>query len=871
MVGLLLTSGLTEVIELPQESINGVQQENLEFRSPRRPAVALVLSGGGARGFAHIGVLKALEENDIPISSITGSSIGSVIGGLYAAGYSPKALRDIILEIEWRHIFSEKNYRTDLFWSQKATPRRHILEVRFDQKGVPYIPPALSYGQKIYELLYQKLLEARCYPLGSYEKMRYPFRTVATDLILGEPVVLENGNLARAISASMTYPILFAPVKWGDMLLVDGGISNNLPMDAAGVKPGDLLVGVDASSPLGRADQLNTPLKVADQVTTIMMRETTEQNRRLADLLIRPDLGKHQAMDFSNVDSLIQKGYEATLSKIDSLKELLAGSESSLWGENRYLGKVQTVEVNSAIPSQIVGQFQTKPGINLYLYDIYKDLQLLYDSKKYQHVYAEVKGEPHAYQILFHAKPLPKVNRIHFLNAPLPDSLLALSSPAGETNSYWTKRKLEKWVEKIDRKVVEAGFPLSVVEKVIFDSTTGVLNIVFRDARVMDVVVSGNHRTKDFVVLRAVRQKKGQLFERRAVLESIRNIYSTGLFERVYANVHPLDNGLKLEFLVEEKKPVAMRLGGHVSLERKATGVIEFAQENMFGRELKMNLWAGIGELNRDAELHFYTVRLLNTLLTYRLAMYYNERQERLYKRFERLGDYESIRKGVRLVVGQQIERLGSITAEIRWDKVNIYSDVGEFGYRDAYNIRSIAFRSVVDKRDQLPFPNSGIYNQWMWETGNKRLLGSRQAFTRFYLSLEGYYPLPLNLNYHIRGKGGSADLTLPFSEFFTMGGEQDFPGLFEKELFGRQMLLLQNELRYQLPWSVPFDLFVGVNYQVGTVWKTSEDEINHKDFLTSWGAYIAVNSLLGPIRLSMGRLTNARTVVYFSVGYPIK
>ena len=311
-----------------------------------------------------------------------------------------------------------------------------------------------------------------------------------------------------------------------------------------------------------------------------------------------------------------------------------------------------------------------------------------------------------------------------------------------------------------------------------------------------------------------------------------------------------------------------MRLGGNVSLERKANGLLEFAEDNLFGREIKLYLTGTIGELERNAEARIYSVRLFNSYLTYRFSSYYHEREDRYYNNFNRLGNYLTIRRGIQFILGQQIERLGSITAELRWDRINVFSNDPVFPYVDNYQIRSLTIRSNVDKRDKLPFPERGIYNRWYWETGNQKILGSSIGFTRFFIGLEGYYPVIRNVNFRIKATGGSADLTLPFSEFFTLGGMQEFPGLYERERFGRQMLLLTNEFRYNFRWPLPIDMYFGGSYNIGSTWESSEDPIKTSDFLTSWSVYIALNSLFGPIRLVYGNLTGHRSLIYFSIGY---
>jgi outer membrane protein assembly factor BamA len=368
--------------------------------------------------------------------------------------------------------------------------------------------------------------------------------------------------------------------------------------------------------------------------------------------------------------------------------------------------------------------------------------------------------------------------------------------------------------------------------------------------------------------LRELSLKKGELFDSQAAVNSIKNIYSTGLFDRVTLNVAREDSTNLVKIKVKEKNYLLMRLGANVSTERKAKAFVELADDNLFGREIKLSLMGLIGDLDRRAEFKIFSVRLFNTLITYRLSLYYKDRWDRYYNNFVRLGNYFTIQRGISFVLGQQIARLGSIGAKIRWDNLDVFSSDESFPYNYESRIRSITIRSVVDKRDKLPFPERGIYNRWFWETGNQKLLGGSVSFTKFFIALEGYYPILNSFTYRIKVAGGSGDLTMPFSEFFALGGMLDFPGLHERERLGRQIALLNNEIRYNFRGPIPINMYFGINYNIGATWESPEDPIQRSDFLSSWGLYLAANSLLGPIRFTYGRLVGTRDILYFSLGY---
>ncbi len=861
---------LEEKIVLPTDTTCRYPLQNIAYHSPSRLKLALVLSGGGARGMAHLGVLKALEEHEIPVDLIVGSSIGSVVGGFYAAGYSADELIQIFREIDWNNLFTDQTQRTNLFWSQKSTPRKHFLELRFD-KGIPYIPSALSAGQKIFDIIYSRLLYANFQSANNFDNLRIPFRAVATDLISGERVVLSRGDLAEAISGSMAVPLLFAPVEWDGMWLADGGIRDNLPVDVAIANNADLVIAVDVTSPLRTTDQMKAPWQLADQVTSIMMKEPTIESRKMADFVVLPELQEHGAADFSGLDSLVQRGYEATLGKIDSIRNMIRIYEENLWGENSYFGTVATVSLHgnySTSDELIFDKLRIKPERGLYRYDILKDLEYLYTSGRVANCYAVIRGTSSRLDVEYYVEEYPVIDSISVRTNALPLAELNIQSIRHLAHQQLNITVLLDTLDMVIEELLKKGYSLSRIVNVSLDEDARHLIIDIDEGYISDIQIKGNRITREGIILREVYLRENELFSSSRAIESIQNIYSTGLFERVTFNVERKANTNRLIIRVKEKKYLMMRLGLNASLERKAKAFIEVAEDNLLGREIKLSLLGMIGDLDREAEFKFYSVRLLNTLLTYRFSLYYRDRWDKNYRNYNFENEYLSIRRGLTFVLGQQISRLGSISAEFRWDNVSVHSEFPGFTFADHYKIRSIVLRSSVDKRDKLPFPDRGIYNRWFWETGKKGLLGGSTSFIRFYIALEGYYPLVKSFVYHVRASGGSGDLTVPFSEFFTLGGQNDFPGLHERELFGRRILTLNNELRYKFRWQVPVDMYAGITFNIGGVWESPEDPLRRSDFITSWSTFLALNSAFGPIQFSFSRLENIRNIVYFSIGY---
>ena len=859
-------------VELKKDTVNSVPIENLEYYAIKKPNVALVLSGGGARGFAHIGVLKAFEKNQINFDLIVGTSIGSIVGGFYCAGFSAEQIQKIAHEIDWDNIISDAAYRPNLFLSQKSIPRRHILQLRMDGV-VPYIPQSITQGQNVYQVIYKWLLQAEFQGINNFDDLRIPFRSVATDLISGKRVVLKSGDLAEAIQASIAFPLLFAPVEYDGMRLVDGGITDNLPVDIARDLNSDIVVAVDATSPLRNPDEMNAPWEIADQVTTIMMEEPTKESLSKTDLAIKPDLAQYRAGDFNNIDSIVQIGYKAGIQMVDSLRKLIENKRIQLRGENKYYGIVTSIKFvgDSAIylnQNKINTQLTTRVGFHLDRYDVVSDIEKIYESGFYSDVKAEVLIDSSDCKVTFHLFELPKINQVTILHEHiLPDSSINEVTEKFQ-GQILNVPELENSIENIKRNLILRGYSLTEIKSVLFNKDSLNIKVKIDEGIVDEIRIRGNKETKKFVILREFPIKKSEYFKSNLAIQGIQNIYSTGLFDRVTLNLVRNNGENILVIKVKEKKYLLMRLGAHVSLERKGEGYLEFLHDNFLGTGIKFNLEGEIGDYLRYASSSLYTTRLFNSYLTTRLSAYYNERDDRFYEDFEKKGKYKTIRRGAKFMIGQQIGRLGLISLQLRLENIDISGNYEGFPFSNSYELRSFTVLSEVDKRDQLPFPKRGIYNRWFWESGNQKVLGGNISFTRIFLGLEGYYQFLKFFNYHPYLYAGSADLTLPFSEFFTFGGQNNFPGFYEREKFGRQFVMTGIELRYQINWDVPIEAYFITNYSAGAAWERPDERIEASDFNHSLSVSFALNSLIGPIKATYSRIIDKRSLFYLSVGF---
>lgn len=300
---------------------SGSQEQAAE---PARPRIGLVLSGGGARGLAHVGVLQALEELRIPVDAIAGTSMGAVVGGLYASGMTPEKIDAFVRGIDWNVAFRDRPARATLNFRRKQDDREFL--VRFPlgiQSGSFRVPRGLIQGQRLTQTLRLETLPVAA--IEDFDALPTPFRAVAADLETGARVVLGAGDLTSAMRASMSAPGVFAPVEVDGRLLVDGGLVENLPVDVAKALGVDIIIAVDVGfQPVSRKE-LTSALAVSNQAVTIMMQRETVRQRSLlsaGDVLIEPDLGNLQSTDFTSTNRLIGLGLAATRANAERLEKL---------------------------------------------------------------------------------------------------------------------------------------------------------------------------------------------------------------------------------------------------------------------------------------------------------------------------------------------------------------------------------------------------------------------------------------------------------------------------------------------------------------------------------------------------------------------
>jgi NTE family protein len=296
----------------------------------RRPRVCVVLSGGGARGMAHIGVLRVLEALKVPIDCIAGTSMGAVVGGLYASGMTAAQIESTMRSVDWQEAFHDAPPRRDLNFRRKQDDRNFLVRLPLGVKHYHILlPKGFIQGQKLQETLRQLTL-----PFSNstdFDRLPTPFRAVATDLETGDAVLLDKGDLSIAMRASISAPGVFAPVDYQGRLLVDGGLADNLPIDVARDMKADILIVSDVSFPLQPRERLDSALSIYNQTLAILVRAKADRQKATLgprDILIEPSLGTSPAADFTIAASTIVQG-ELAARGAESRLAALAVSEGA--------------------------------------------------------------------------------------------------------------------------------------------------------------------------------------------------------------------------------------------------------------------------------------------------------------------------------------------------------------------------------------------------------------------------------------------------------------------------------------------------------------------------------------------------------------
>jgi NTE family protein len=869
--------------------------ENLPFGLTKtipkqEPEVAVVLSGGGARGLSQIGVLRALKEADIPINIITGTSMGSIVGGLYAAGYSFDQIDSIVSNTDWDALLASdrETNRSELFVDQKITEDKAIFSLRWEGFK-PILPTSLNNGQKMASFLNLLAFQAPIHVDSSFDELNGKFRAVSTDLITGRQVLIGTGSLSEAMRASSSVSFLLSPIKIDSLLLVDGGLVANIPVKAALSLGANFVIAVKTTSPLHTESEISLPWAVADQVVSIPMKLLDEYQLDSANDVIEPNLKERTNNDFSDIEAIIAEGYQSTLpflagikSRIDSVIE----KNLNLNEKEYYIKNILISKKTTDVEEPFLQKYTIRDSISNI--EILTDICSLYSRGIYKDIKAIVNIYPTYSTVNFIYKYNPVLkeidcNGITLINKYQVDSLLKplLNRP------YNPEKVVSKIIQTLNL-YREKGYSLAELGDVSFDKDSTLLTLSFNEGKIFEVKIEGNSYTSSSIITREIPLKEGDYFNYRNIEQGLVNLRSTNLFDDIFLNIKKNNGKNILIIQVREKPENLLRVGFRVDNEDKVQLSLDIDNENLFGSGTELGLLLLDSSRERAISLEQKAYRIFNTYLTYKINAFYRSEDIYTYSDVpstsastftrDQTGEYNQTFYGASFSAGTQVERFGNLIFEGKYQFDDIDNLQPQTVEEYNYKIVSVKASSTIDTQDRYPYPLKGFYFKGEYELAQK-ILGGSVGYTNFNFDYKGYFTFDGVQTFSPRIMMGFANNTLPLSEQYSIGGQSSFFGMRDNEYRGRQLFLTSLEYRYKIPFKIFFDTYFRLRYDLGSTWPELE-ALRFTDLKHGIGTSLSFDTPIGPADFSAGKsflfvknlpgnpLSFGDTFFYFSIGY---
>ena len=852
------------------------------------PQIGLALSGGGARSFAQLGVLKALEEKKIPIDIITGTSMGSIVGGLYSAGYSIADLDSIIQTAPWSAFFSiEESDRNELFVDKKITEDKAIIAFRLEGLR-PVIPTAVNTGQRVANFLNLLSINAPIHIQHSFDELLYKFRAISTNLVTGNEVILSDGLISQAMRASSSVSLLLEPVKIDTVLLADGGLVANVPVKSAEETGADYVIAVNSTSPLHGREALNYPWNIADQMVSIPMKELNDAQLAQANAIITPNLGYQTNTDFSRNDFIINEGYKTALPLVDSIAAGIKKIyKDSLTAREFCVYHPRLADNPTKLECAIFQKYLNRDSLNSR--ELYYDLYTLEKTGDYENVNFALDHDSAGTTLHIIASENPIVKEVSLNGVIIIDFEKADKELEKLTGKPFNSRKTLKSILNLLRLYRNAGFSLAEVESVNFNKTNGVLQVNISEGIINNIIVEGNTKTDSKLITREFPIQEGEYFRYSNLEDGLTNLRATNLFENIELFlIKDFDENI-LKVKINEKVSSLIRLGVRIDNENYTQALIDIRDENIFGSGTELGLLITGGVRNQSFTIEHRANRVFNTYLTYSLKGFYKAEKINVYyddKTAEKskiirnkVFEYEQSFLGASFGVGTQIAKFGNIILEGKYQHSYVGSIPGQSQPLESNDVFSLKLILTIDSQNRFPYPNTGQYLNAYYETAQTIFSGDL-GFSKFYLDYKVYFPVIENSTVNTRLKIGISDKTLPLSEFFSIGGQNSFFGLRDNEFRDRQLFVASCEYQYKLPFKLFVDTYLRFHYDLGSTWAVPE-QIRYKDLRHGIGATLSLDTPLGPADFSIGKsftfinefpnstiIAWGKTFFYFTIGY---
>ncbi|MBC8465619.1 patatin-like phospholipase family protein, partial [bacterium] len=847
----LLSFGEVIKVTEPVRIHNSVCQ--LERSESPRAKVILALSGGGAYGLAHAGVLKALEENQIEIDGIVGVSSGAIIGAIYSGGVSPDEIYNNLSYIQFDRLVRDQPDRRKMLLARKQELSRHLIEMRFTRDFSPIFPGAVSPGQRLNRTLLELILDLPFRNQGDWTKLPVPIEILATNLNTGEPVIFKSGDMIPAVRGSIAFPLLFDPLVIDSLHLVDGGITSNIPVDFAKNMGADIILAVDVSAKLANLNPPYQAWQIVDQITSIYEQKEKQRSLENADIVLTPDFDSSAENEIDN-PRIFQAGYDAVYDNLSDIKAVISinsgRNDSTLFVKEITLN---TIFKGSSTHKFLDPQLKIRPGI-LGLNSIMEYERDLYKTgiiKKITTYYNSLDST-----LLFDLHLNPELNEIKISgNKFIPNSLIAdvLRDLHGARLNFNDLDQEFKSLHSILRK---QGFALAGIKEMYIDSLNNNLQIIFEDGILTKVQFKGLKEVPQLSLEKEIPAEIGQPLMKSEILRGVDNLYATGHFRSVFPEIIKDDSsgyGWKLVFHLHEHPSPPVRLGLAYQSQRRTGGFGEFTLPSPWHYTERLVLFSSVGEMDNSHSIALHNDRLLTLPFQSTLTLGYKDwKRDPFDSKHEKMSNerYFERRWGAQWEIGAQVFKWGLLSATARKEKHS--NDYVNSSHN--YDLSALGMKVAIDYFDRFPYPQKGMKFDSNFEF-SANYLGSEEDFNRFWGSLESWLELRPRYNLGFRLNGRTADKTTPFDEKFRMGGIHEFPGLNLDEKIGIIQTFGGIELRFDLLSRLLSDAYLGCRLDVGGSWDDPTAHIKRENIMTSFAFYLALDTIIGPFHLQWGHL----------------
>ncbi len=839
------------------------------------PKLGLALAGGGARAASSIGVLKVLVQEGIPVAAIAGTSMGAGVGGFFAAGYSPEQIESIFSEYDWNDIFSDTPRRVFLTQEQKEAGSRHLLEFTF-YRGRFMPPSGLSAGQKLTNLLADKTLAASFEADMDFDRLRIPFRAVATDIESGDTVVLGRGLLHEAMRASAALPLVFQPVEIDGRMLVDGGLVNNLPVSVARSMGVDVVIAVDASAGLEKKEQLTSLLEIMGQSISLQVRRESIRQAALADLVITPDTSMFSFADFPAMHLIMKQGEEAARAALPRIRELMRPKVPDRARAERYRITSLSVRGNSLVSEATIRYalspilFPQEPSYD----DIYAGLVDLFQLGYFNDVALSLEKDGEGALAVLTVEENPVVRSIEISGNTLVPTADILSAIAWQQGTPLNSIRLSSELDRIVASCRDKGFLLTRIARAGMKPDNRTLELVFYEGRVDSITLSGQRTTKRSVIQRETATRAGSPLNFHTAALDIQQLYALNYFESVSADMAKSpQGGIDVTLRIREKPTSKVRFGLRYDLDDRFTGLTDVIVDNVTGRGIKAYLNTRYGNYT-DLTLGYQSPVFLDANFIHSVQAFFRKRQYPVYVDKHQTNVFDLTRTGAEALFGYQWFRFGDTYLRYRYATDSMTETNGLDPASDNVRIGSLAFLTTLDTRDEHPFPQKGMLFKGSHEIARIGL-GSSGDFTRSVAQAQGNVTFAERHTLTLEATGGLGIGELPYQERFGIGGmgtllAVPLAGYQRREFIGANMMGFSAAYRWKIKeyqLKAIRAIYLNVVGQEANVWD-SRDEMSINHLRSGAGIGLHADTIIGPVRLDVGSGSQHRTAVYFSAGF---